>query len=163
MKSSLLFGEVDMFGDAQNIKMLMQEGLAEPLAQIGGYKAGKFVPRPDFPSALPIFPELMAKAGKPLAGLPLEAYMATIAAQTVFKFTAAPPGTPDNIVKILADAYAKLEQDPQASDMLKKTFAEVYDINTGKDTEKLMKEALDVRMEAVDYVESLFKKYGVIK
>ena len=154
-------GEADMFGDGQNIKMLAEEGLAEPLAQLGSYKGGKYVARPDFPATLPIFPELMGS--KKPAGLPWEAYTATVAPITVFKFTAAAPGTPDNVVQILRDAYAKLDQDPQASEMLKKSFSEVYTISSGKDTEMLMKQSLEVTPEAVVYVDNLLRKFGIQK
>ena len=151
-------GEVDFFGDSQNVKMVVNEGIADAMAQLGIYKSGKFSSRPDFPN-VPVFPEMMGN--KKPTGIAWEAYLSAIAPGMVFKFTCAPRGTPDNIVNILVDAYTKMAKDPQFNDMLKKSFAEEYDINTGKDTQDLLKAALDVSPEAIAYIDGLFKKFGL--
>lgn len=153
-------GEVDMFGDSQNLKNLAEEGIAEIIVQIGRYKDGKFTRRPDF-TGVPTFFELMGD--KKLSAIALDGYIAALAPQAVFKFTAAPPGTPDNVMKILTDAYAKMAADPKFNDLLKKTFAEMYDISIGKETEKLISDSLNVNPEAPGYVDGLLRKYGVLK
>ncbi len=154
-------GEIDMFHDqGPNVKMTVAEGLAEPLAQIGIYKDGKFTRRSDF-ADVPTFDELLGN--KKPTGVPWQGYMAAILPQMVYKFTIAPPGTPDNIVKTFTDAYTKMAADREFADLLDKSFGEVYSISVGKDTEKLMRESLDVSPEAVGYVDSLLKKFGVLK
>ncbi len=153
-------GEVDMFGDSQNLKRLADEGLAEIIVQEGRFINGKFVRRPDFPN-VPTFPEYMAD--KLPTGLAWDGYIATLAPATVFKWTVLPPGTPENIQKICADAYAKMAEDPAFNDMVRKVFAEVYNIDTGKDTDAAIRASLDVKPEAPDYVDGLLRKYGVMK
>ncbi len=153
-------GEVDMFGDSQNIKLLVEEGVMEPLAQVGVYQGGKFVRRADF-SQVPTFEEVLGD--KKPTGIPWQGFLCAVGPAAVFKWTAAPPGTPDNVSKILIDAYAALKQDREAMDMLTKSFAEVFEISAGKDTESLMRAAVEAPPEAVDYIEGLLKKFGVKK
>jgi len=45
--------------------------------------------------------------------------------------------------------------------MLKKSFAEEYEISVGKDSEKLLKAALEVSPQAIAFVEELYKKHGL--
>ncbi len=153
-------GEVDMFGDSANVKRLIEEGIMEPVAQVGLYNNGKFARRADLPK-VPTFVE--ALGDKKPTGIAWDGYMAVFAPQAVFKFTISAPGTPDNIMKILTDAYSRMSQDPQFNDMLKKSFADSWDISVGKDTERLIRESLDVSEEAVLYVENLSRKLGIMK
>jgi len=37
-------GEVDLFGDSENVKAVIKEGIAEPLAQLGLYKTANSSP-----------------------------------------------------------------------------------------------------------------------
>ncbi|MDP2719666.1 MAG: tripartite tricarboxylate transporter substrate-binding protein [Dehalococcoidia bacterium] len=157
---AFLRGEVDMFGDGQNVKMVMEQGLAETVAQIGIYEKGNFKRRPDFPDT-PTMVEVLGD--KKPSGIAWQGYMATLAAQFVFKFTAAPPKTPDNIVKILTDAFTQMNKDPKFHEMLVKTFAEEYEVNIGEGTLDLINEALNVPMEAATYPDTLLKKFDVIK
>ncbi|MBI4331780.1 MAG: hypothetical protein HY673_10915 [Chloroflexi bacterium] len=153
-------GEVDMFGDSQNLKNLAEEGLAEIIVQIGRYHDGKFSRRPDFAN-VPTFFELLGDVKLP--PLAMDGYIAALAPQAVFKFTAAPPGTPDSVMQILREAYGKMAADPKFNDLLKKTFAEMYDISIGKDTEKLIADALSVSPESPAYLDNLLRKHGVMK
>ncbi len=153
-------GEIDMFGDSNNLKMLADEALADYTAQIGRYQNGNFDRRVDFPD-VPTMLEVLG-ARKP-TGIAWDGYISTLAPQAVFKFTGLPPGTPDNIAGILREAYGKMAKDPKFNDLLKKTFAEVYDINIGADTQRLVKDSLDVNPEAPNYVDNLLRKYGVMK
>lgn len=154
-------GEVDMFLDSGiNIKMMTAEGVAEPVAQLGTYKDGKFSRRPDF-LQVPTLEEVLGD--KKPAGVPWQGFLAAYMPQIVYKFTVVPPGTPENITKILTDAYARMNADPKFHDLLGKTFGEVYAISVAKDTDKLMRESLDVPPEAIDYVDGLVRKFGIIK
>ena len=110
---------------------------------------------------MPTFEEVLGD--KKPAGVPWQGFLCAVGPAAVFKWTAAAPGTPDNIAKILRDGYAGLKQDREAMDMLTKSFAEVFEISVGKDTESLMREAVEAPPEAVDYVEGLLKKFGVKK
>ncbi|MDZ4247578.1 MAG: hypothetical protein U1D67_10740 [Dehalococcoidia bacterium] len=154
-------GELDLFLDGgPNLKILMEEGVAEPLAQVGRFKQGKFQRRTDWPD-VPVFEELLGDR-KP-SGDPWTAFMAGILPQVVYKATLVAPGTPDNIVKTMRDAYAKADADPKFHDMLHKVFGEDYQVDVGEDTEKLINEALQVSPEIVGYVDSLLRKFDVIK
>ncbi|MBI4332551.1 MAG: hypothetical protein HY673_14865 [Chloroflexi bacterium] len=154
-------GEVDMFLDqGPNIRMMVDEGIAEAVAQLGIYKGGKFIRRTDFPG-VPTVEEILGDR-KP-SGLPWQGYIAAVMPQTVYKFTVAPPGTPENIMKILTDAYGRMAADPKFGELLDKTFGEVYVISVGQETDRLIKLTLDVSPEAVDYVDTLSRKFGILK
>lgn len=154
-------GEVDMFLDGGvNLRALVKEGIAESVAQLGTYKGGKFSRRSDF-TDVPTLEEILGD--KKPSGTPWQGFKAAYMPQTVYKFTVAPPGTPANIMKTLTDAYAKMNADPKFHELLGKVFGEVYDVSVGKETEELMKESLDVPREAIDYVESLTRKFGITK
>lgn len=151
--------EVDMFNPgAANLKDLMAEGLAEAVAQLGDYRDNKFWRRPDFADA-PTLEELLG-AKKP-SGVPWQGFLAAYMPQTIYKFTVAPAGTPPNVMKILSDAYGKMNADKEFQEFMGKFFGEVYVISVGKDTETLINLALNVPPEAIDYVEGLVKKFGI--
>lgn len=153
-------GEVDMFGDSQNIKTLADEGIMEVIATVGNYANGKFNRRPDFPN-VPTLEEYLGD--KKPTGVAWDGMLAAVAPNAVFKFTAAPAGTPGDVAALLRDAYGKLKQDQQVIDMLKKTFADEFEIKSGQDTQNLMKQAVSASPEAVAYLAGLLKKFGVTK
>ncbi len=152
-------GEIDMFNPGvATLKQLMAECLAEPVAQLGDYKDKKFSRRSDF-SGAPTLEELLGD--KKPSGIPWQGFLAAYMPQTIYKFTVAPAGTPQNIMKILTDGYGKMNADPEFQVFMGKVFGEVYIISVGKDTEELMNMALSVPPEAIDYVEGLVKKFGI--
>ncbi len=155
-------GELDMFATINSfmINRLAQEGLTENLSVIGSLKTGKFVRRADFPD-VPTFEEMLGD--KKPGGISWQAYLVCAGPLQVDKFLVAPPGTPDNIVSILNDGYAKMAKDPQFDQMAKKVISDVYDVGSGKDVEALVKSILDTPPEALSYFLDLQRKFGIIK
>ncbi|MDP2719667.1 MAG: tripartite tricarboxylate transporter substrate-binding protein [Dehalococcoidia bacterium] len=161
MELALRRGEIHMFGTANAyvLNRLKDEGEVELLVQIGSIKGGKFTRRPDFPD-VPTLEELLGD--KKPTGIPWQAYLAWVGPGLVDKNLAAPPGTPDNIMKILIDAFEKMTRDPTFVANVKKTVSEVYDVGIGKETEEMMANILDAPLEAIEYSKSLQKKYKII-
>ncbi|MBI4332263.1 MAG: hypothetical protein HY673_13385 [Chloroflexi bacterium] len=153
-------GEVDMISQGGVINPLLEEGVVVPLAQSGNYKDGKIVRRPDFAQV----PTIVEKLGdKVPTGTPWQALVANSASFSIDKWTVAPPGTPDEIVNILSDAYARMSSDPAFQGLLRKTYSERFTISTGKEVDALMESMLGVSPEVAGYTETLLRKFGVIK
>ncbi len=154
-------GELDMFGtsNAFIIRRILQEGIGEAIGTMGTFKGGKFERRPDFPD-IPTFEEILGD--KKPTGLPWQAYMVWIGPSMVDKFLSAPRGTPDSIVSILTDAYARMARDPGFDAMVRKTVSEVYEVNIGKEVDGVIKAILDVPPEAIKYGQDLQIKHGII-
>ncbi|GEM_PF-401721 len=155
-------GELDIIGTANGyiINSFIQEGMAEPVTTLGAIKGDKFLRRPDFPD-VPTFVELLGN--KKPTGIPWEAFIAWVAPSLVDKWYAAPPATPDNVMSLLTDAFARTAGDPQFDAMVKKMgVAEVYTVGIGKEVETTVKEILASRPEALDYGVELQRKFGII-
>ncbi|MBI4331314.1 MAG: hypothetical protein HY673_08545 [Chloroflexi bacterium] len=153
-------GEIDIFAtsNAFMIRRVTQEGLGEPIATTGIRKSGKFMRRPDFPG-IPTFEE--ALGDKKPSGLPWQSYLAWIGPGVVDKALAAPPGTPDNIVTILVQAFDKMAQSREFDEIMKKMVTDVYSVPVGNDVDSLVKDVLDVPREVLDYAKELQKKVGI--
>lgn len=154
-------GELDIFGTANAfiIRRLMQEGLIENIVTIGTMKGDKFSRRPDFPD-VPTFDELLGS--KKPTGVAWQAYIVFVGPNLVDKFLVAPPGTPDNIVNILTDAYSKMAKDAQFDAMIKKTVSDVYEVGIGKEVETMIKQIVEAPPEALNYSRELQQKFGII-
>ncbi|MDZ4245572.1 MAG: hypothetical protein U1D67_00460 [Dehalococcoidia bacterium] len=155
-------GEIDIFGtsNAFIIQRMKEEGLAETITTIGTLKDGKFHRRPDFPD-VPVFTEVLGD--KKPTGVPWQAYLAWIGPSMVDKSLAAPPNTPDNIMNILTESYAKMAKDTKFDELMRKIVSEAYDVGIGKETDNNMKEILDAPEEALEYGRNLQKKFDIIK
>lgn len=154
-------GELDIYGgsNAFVVRRLIEEGVGDTWVALGGLKGNQFTRRSDFPD-VPSFVEVLGDK-KPM-GLPWQAFTAWLMPKMVDKSLAAPPGTPDNIVAILVDAFTKMSKDPGFDSIVKKQVNEVYDIGIGKEVDDLMKEVLTAPPEALEYGRSLQKKFGVV-
>ncbi len=155
-------GENDIIGstNAFMVNRLVKEGMAELICQLGSSKKGKVVRRPDFPDA-PTFLEKMGN--KKPTGIPWKAYLAWISGKEVDKFLSAPPGTPDKYVSVLVEAFEKMSKDPEFDTLVKRMVTDVYVVSVGQDTADLVRHALDVNKESLDYIAMLLKKYGLRK
>lgn len=153
-------GESDMISQGWVIKPLLDEGVVVPLAQSGIYKDGQIVRSPNFPQ-VPTMAEVLGD--KKPTGIPWQALVANSASLTIDKFTVAPPGTPDDTMTILTDAFARMSSDSEFTGMLKKTYSEVFSTTTGKDVTNLMRDIMGVPPEVAGYSETLLRKFGVIK
>ncbi len=160
MELSFRRGELDMIGtsNAYVIRRFQEEGIADMLATVGSLKGDKFTGRPDFPE-VPTFDSMLG-AKKP-TGVPWQAYIAWMGPNLVDKSLAAPQRTPDNVMSILTDSFAKMSKDAQFNDMVKKTVTDVYDISVGKETDDLVKLVLSTSPEALAYAQDLQRKFGI--
>ncbi|MDZ4245575.1 MAG: hypothetical protein U1D67_00475, partial [Dehalococcoidia bacterium] len=152
-------GELDLL-TTQNVfmlKPLIEEGQAEPVAQVGIYKNGKFERRPDFPD-VPTFVDVLGD--KRPTGVPWQAYMSWVGPTMLDKFILAPPGTPDNIIKILTDGFTEVSKDLKFDEMVTKTMGKPYDVGVGNETENIAKELMATPKEALDYGVNLQNKLG---
>ena len=133
------------------INRLLEEGLVETICATGR--------RLDFPD-VPTFEEILGD--KKPTGLPWLAYSLWIGADFVDKYLSAPPGTPDDIVAILLEAYTKMSKDPQFDQMMKQRVCEDYAIYIGQETTNLISNLVSAPPEALDYIEGLKVKAGII-
>jgi len=146
-------GEVEMMAtsDAFIIRRMLEEGGAEVLCCDS--------PRPDFPD-LPTFEELLGN--KKPTGLPWQAYLAWQGPDLADKYLSAPPGTPDDIVAILVEAFSQMSQDPEFDQMMKKQVSESYSVCIGQETTNIINGLLSVTPEVQDYMKTLQLKAGII-
>ncbi len=146
-------GEVDMFGtsNAAIIRRMSEEGLAELLVCESN--------RPDFPD-VPSFEAILGD--KKPTGLPWQAFRVWYGVKLIDKWLAAPPGTPDDIVAILVEAYIKMSQGPEFDEMMKQRVSEAYTVYTGQKTADVMNSILTAPPEVLDYIEELKIKAGII-
>jgi tripartite-type tricarboxylate transporter receptor subunit TctC len=150
-------GEIDMMSGTRQSKTLIKEGLAVGVVQSGLYKKGKFSRRPDWAD----YPTMVEVLGdKKPTGLPWQGYMAATGGNFLHKSFLAPPGTPDHIVKIHRDAFAKMVQDDKFLKIWYKVVSPVLNAYTGDDIEPVVNEILDVSPEAAGYMIKLRRKFG---
>jgi tripartite-type tricarboxylate transporter receptor subunit TctC len=146
-------GEVEMLASSNAfvIRGLLEENLAEIICCSSK--------RPDFPD-VPTFEEILGS--KKPTGVPWQAYIAWRGADLVDKYLSAPPGTPDNIVAILVEAFTKMSKDPEFDQMMKKQVSESYTICVGQETTDIINQLVSVSPEALDYMKEMQRKAGII-
>lgn len=147
-------GEFDMFAtqNAKIIEGLLRDGVVESLAQQDDER------RPDF-SDVPTFDEILG-AKKP-SGISWQAYLVWEGPGAVDKFLVAPKGTPDDIVRVLREAFSKMGQDPEFKDQATKFFGAGWSVRLGEKTEGLIREVTTVSPEAMNFLVKIRKKYGL--
>lgn len=156
-------GEIDVFGTSNSfiIRRLIQEGTGETITTTGKFKGDKFLRRDEFPD-VPTFEEMLG-AKKP-AGIPWQAFLVWVGpSDLIDKWIATAPGTPDNIVAILIDAWSRASRDPEFDTVMKKMVSDPYAIGLGNDVEAIMKQVLATPPEAIDYGRELLKKFNLVK
>jgi tripartite-type tricarboxylate transporter receptor subunit TctC len=147
-------GEFDMFAtqNAKIIQGLLKDGVVESLAQQDDER------RPDFLD-VPTFEEILG-AKKP-SGTSWQAYLAWAGPAAVDKFLVAPQGTPDDVVRVLREAFRKMDQDPEFKDQATKFFGAAWRLRPGDKAEALIREVTTVSPEAQALLAKLRKKYGL--
>jgi hypothetical protein len=154
--------EIGMFGDSRSITPLVDEGLAEGLAQVGIYSKGKFTRRGDF-SDVPTMVELFEEKGKKPTGAAWEAYMAFVGTTLVWKLLLVPPGTPDQALGVLRDAFGKMAEDPKFLKSWKKIISPICDAKVGEEASSLLSEVIEISPEALAYTDKLKREFGILK
>ena len=147
-------GEIDMWStqNAKLVKDLQSEGVVQIVCTDEDQR------REDFPDA-PSFFELLGS--KKPTGLSLQAYQAWSGAPELDKYIVAPEGTPDHLVKILRDAFAKVMKDPDVDKEGDKFFGDGWKAYGAEKIEAVIREHVAIPKEARDYILKLRQKYNL--
>jgi tripartite-type tricarboxylate transporter receptor subunit TctC len=147
-------GEIDVWA-TQNAKLvqdLQREGVVQILVTEEDER------RKDFPE-VPTFLEALG-AKKP-TGIAWQAYQGWAGAAELDKFLVAPEGTPDNLVKILRDAFDKVMKDPEVDKEGDKFFGESWRPHSGEKIAKVIREHIAIPKEAKDFITKMRQKYNL--
>jgi tripartite-type tricarboxylate transporter receptor subunit TctC len=152
-------GEIDMtttgniFAFAERLK----NGKLKILNQSGMIVEGKSVGRADFGDAPLLTERMEGKIKEPLAQKSFDYW---IAMNTADKWLALHPETPDAILKVYREAFAKMAVDP---DFLKDgaRISDGFFPQDHKEVERYIKTLADTSDEAINYTSSLMRKQGI--
>ena len=152
-------GEIDMTATANLflIQKLVGSGQFKILVQTGTLKNGAVVPRPDLGDAPVLANLLEGKIADPVARNGF-AYWLNIA--TVDKWLALPPKTPQPMLAVYRDAYAKMIQNPQFIELGKKT-SDDFEPMTSSEVEMLIKGLGGTSPASMTYLNGLLKRQGL--
>jgi len=147
-------GEIDVWAtqNAKLVKDLQREGIVQVVV------AEEDQRREDFPE-VPTFLELLG-AKKP-TGIAWRAYMAWAGAPELDKFLVAPEGTPDHLVKLLRDAFAKVMKDPEVDKEGDKFFGDGWRPHSAEKIETVIRDHIAIPKEAKDFITKMRQKYGL--
>jgi tripartite-type tricarboxylate transporter receptor subunit TctC len=147
-------GEIDVWA-TQNAKLvhdLVREGVVQVLVTEENER------RKDFPD-VPTFLEVLGE--KKPTGLSWQAYQGWSGAPELDKFLVAPEGTPDDLVKILRDAFNKVMKDPDVDKEGDKFFGDGWRPYSGEKIDAVIREHIAIPKEAKDYITKMRQKYGL--
>jgi tripartite-type tricarboxylate transporter receptor subunit TctC len=147
-------GEIDVWStqNAKLVKDLQREGVVQVFATEEDQR------REDFPDA-PTFLELLGP--KKPTGLAWQAYLGWAGAPELDKFIVAPEGTPDHLVKLLREAFAKLMKDPEVDKEGDKFFGDGWKPVTAEKIEAVIRDQIAIPKEAKDFITKMRQKYGL--
>jgi len=147
-------GEIDVWA-TQNAKLvqdLQREGVTQVICTEEDRR------REDFPN-IPTFLELLG-AKKP-SGLSWQAYQAWAGAPELDKYLVAPEGTPENIVKMLREAFVKIMKDPEVDKEGDKFFGDGWRAIGAEKLETVIRDHIAIPKEAKDYITKMRQKYNL--
>lgn len=152
-------GEVEMSstGNLFLIKKLVGGGQFRIVTQTGALSNGKIVGRPDFGDA-PLFSDMMA--GKISDPTDQKAFAYWRSLNSVDKWIALAPGTPDDIVAVYRDAFRKISADPAFVAQGTK-ISEGFFPMTDADVEGLLVTLAATPPEALERTKSFMRKQGL--
>jgi tripartite-type tricarboxylate transporter receptor subunit TctC len=152
-------GEIDMTstGNLFQIKDRLNSGQLKLINQSGYLANGKIVARQDYGDT-PLFPEQMkGKIKDPIAQ---KAYDYWEALNNGDKWVALPPATPENIVAVYREAFAKASTDPEFREKGEK-ISDGFEPMTAQDVEMVARTLADTPPAAIDYTKELMRKQGI--
>jgi tripartite-type tricarboxylate transporter receptor subunit TctC len=147
-------GEIDIWSTA-NVKLvndLRREGVVQIVMAEDERR------RKDFPD-VPTFVETLGP--KKPTGLAWEAFVAWAGSPDLDKFLVAPPETPDQLVKSLREAFAKVMKDPEVDKEGDKFFGDGWKPITAERIEALIHEQTSISKDAKDFITKLRQKYNL--
>ncbi|MEE9549225.1 MAG: hypothetical protein V3W08_02355 [Candidatus Binatia bacterium] len=139
-------------------KGLANEGITtQPLFQNGNLKPDGSVVRDPRLADLPTLGEVYKQIhGKPHpTGPKWEAWKWTVGARSMIRTAMFPPGTPDEPVRILDDAFQALLKDEKFQADAKKLIGSSMIFMTGKDALKLLPDVATINSQGREYIEKL--------
>ena len=147
-------GEIDLWAtqNAKLVKDLQREGVVQIVATEEDQR------REDF-SEVPTFIELLG-AKKP-AGLSWQAYQAWAGAPELDKYLVVPEATPENLVKLLRDAFLKAMKDPEVDKEGDKFFGDGWKPVAAEKIEVVIRDHIAIPKEAKDFITKMRQKYGL--
>jgi len=147
-------GEIDIWGTA-NVKLvkdLQREGVVQIVLAEDERR------REDFPD-VPSFLETLG-AKKP-TGLAWQAFVGWAGSPELDKFLVAPAATPEHLVKLLREAFAKVMKDPEVDKEGDKFFGDGWKPIAAERVEGLIREETSISKEAKDFITKLRQKYNL--
>jgi len=154
MQLAIRQGEIDMWATA-NVKLvkdLQREGVVQIVLAEDERR------REDF-NDVPTFIETLG--GKKPSGLAWQAFVGWTGSPDLDKFLVAPPGTPDSLVNLLREAFAKLMKDPEVDKEGDKFFGDGWKPITAARVEELIREQTSIPKDAKDFITKLRQKYNL--
>ncbi len=152
-------GELDMTATSNTFSLqhLIDSGKFKVLVQSGGLIDGKLVPRPEFPNA-PLLSAQLAGKLDPIAQKSFDYWRGVLLAD---KWLALPPGTPKAIVEAFRKAYRDTAADPEFSTQGRR-ISEVFTPMTDSDIRSLIQAGADAPHEAIEFLDTLLRKQGIV-
>ena len=152
-------GELDMTSTANtfSIQHLIDSGKFKVLVQSGGLQDGKLVPRPEFANA-PLLSDQLAGKLDPIAQKSFDYWRGVLLAD---KWVALPPGTPRAMVEAYRKAYREMSADPEFS-IQGKRISEVFTPMNDRDIRSLIEAGADAPREAIEFLDVLLRKQGIV-
>jgi tripartite-type tricarboxylate transporter receptor subunit TctC len=90
-----------------------------------------------------------------------QAYQGWAGAPELDKFLVAPEGTPDDLVKILRDAFNKVMKDPDVDKEGDKFFGDGWRPYSGERIESVIHEHIAIPKDAKQFITKMRQKYGL--
>ena len=153
-------GEIDVTSTANSflIEELIQTGNFTLLTQSGIPSDEGLLPREEFPD-VPILAELVRPHfAEDRHRLAFE-YWEGI--NTLDKFAALPPGTPDEIVRVYREAWSKAVRDPVFMERGRVIISEDFNPIPGEAQARLVRQVADIQPEALDFIEEMRIRQGL--
>ena len=151
--------EIDMTAEAgmHNIIKFAANPKYRLLVQSGALENGRQVPRREFGDA-PLFANLMD--GKITDDVQAKAFAYWTSIATIDKWVALPPGTPQPIVEMYRDTYAKVMRDPQFIELGKRQ-SEDFTPMSHTDVGQLMNTLGATPQASLDFINEMFRRQGL--
>ena len=152
-------GEVDMTSTANLflIQKLIDTGKFSVLVQSGALHNGSLAPRPEFGDAAILSRLIAGKIDDPVARQAFS-YWSNMAVMD--KWLALPPKSPQPMVALYREAYAKAMQDPEFLDRGKRISDDFLPMASG-DVESLIRQLASLPPPALDYLAGMLRKQGL--
>ncbi len=141
-------------------RSLANEGITtQPLFQTGNLKPDGTIIRDPRVADLPTLGEVYKQIhGKPHpTGPKWEAWKWNVGSRIMIRSAMFPPGTPDEPVRILTDAFQAMEKDKKFQADAKKITTAKMVFMTGKDALALLPDVATIKPQAKEYIEKLMR------